>query len=51
MARYSKDDVVLVRYPFSDLSTAKVRPAAVVSTPHPSSDILIVALRGWLGIA
>lgn len=27
MHNYSKFDVVLVRYPFSDLSNAKVRPA------------------------
>ena len=27
MPNYSKNDIILVRYPFSDLSTAKIRPA------------------------
>jgi mRNA interferase MazF len=44
MPNYSKNDIILVRYPFSDLSSSKVRPAVVVSTPHPSQDILIVPL-------
>jgi mRNA interferase MazF len=44
MASYSKPDLVLVRYPFSDLSSAKVRPAVVVSAPHPSQDLLITPL-------
>ncbi|WP_333241253.1 MULTISPECIES: type II toxin-antitoxin system PemK/MazF family toxin [unclassified Microcoleus] len=41
---YSKHDLVLVRYPFSDLSSSKVRPAIVVSVPHVSQDIMIVPL-------
>ena len=44
MASSSKNDVILVRYPFSDLSSAKVRPAVVVSAPHVSQDIFIVPL-------
>ncbi|MGI0487893.1 type II toxin-antitoxin system PemK/MazF family toxin [Pantanalinema rosaneae CENA516] len=44
MPSYSKHDVILVRYPFSDLSSSKVRPAVVVSTAHPSQDILITPL-------
>lgn len=44
MSSYSRGEVVLVRYPFSDLSGAKVRPAIVVSTPHISKDIFIVPL-------
>ena len=44
MPNYSKDEIVLVRYPFSDLSGAKVRPAVVVSAPHISHDLLIVPL-------
>ena len=44
MPNSSKNDIVLVRYPFSDLSGAKVRPAVVVSTPHVSQDIFIVPL-------
>ncbi len=42
MPSYSKGDVVLVRYPFSDRSDAKVRPAVTVSAPHSSQDIFVV---------
>lgn len=44
MPSYSKSDVVLVRYPFSDLSSSKIRPAVVVSVAHPSQDIIITPL-------
>lgn len=44
MPSYSTPEVVLVRYPFSDLTGAKVRPAVVVSTSHISQDLLIVPL-------
>ncbi|MEM7596001.1 MAG: type II toxin-antitoxin system PemK/MazF family toxin [Cyanobacteria bacterium P01_A01_bin.83] len=44
MLNYSKNDVVLVRYPFSDLSNFKIRPAIIVNTKHISQDILIVPL-------
>lgn len=45
MATCSRNDVVLIRYPFSDFSSGKVRPAVVVSPPHhPSEDLLIVPL-------
>jgi mRNA interferase MazF len=44
MPNCSKDDVVLVRYPFSDLSGSKVRPAIVASAPHASRDVFIVPL-------
>lgn len=44
MSSYSKGEVVLVRYPFSNLSGSKVRPAVIVSTPHVSQDIFIVPL-------
>ena len=40
-----KNDIVLVRYPYSDLSGAKVRPAVVVSAPHVSQDIFIIPLN------
>jgi mRNA interferase MazF len=49
MPRFSKDDVVLVRYPFSDLSSSKVRPAVVVNAPHVSQDLLIVPLTSRTG--
>jgi mRNA interferase MazF len=44
MPNSSKNDIILVRYPFTDLSGAKVRPAVVVSAPHVSQDIFIVPL-------
>ena len=44
MPNYSKNDVILVRYPFSELSKTKVRPAIIVSSKHISQDVLIVPL-------
>ncbi len=44
MPSYSRNDIILVRYPFSDLSCSKVRPAVVVSAPHISQDIMITPL-------
>lgn len=44
MPSYSKNDIILVQYPFSDLSGSKVRPAVVVNAPHISQDIFIVPL-------
>lgn len=44
MPSYSQNEVVLVRYPFSDLSSSKVRPAIVINAPHISHDIFIVPL-------
>jgi len=36
--------VVLLPFPFSDLSGAKLRPAVIVSPKYPSDDLLVVAL-------
>ncbi|OUL19232.1 MazF family transcriptional regulator [Nostoc sp. T09] len=44
MPSYSKNDIILVQYLFSDLSRSKVRPAVVVSAPHTSQDIMIAPL-------
>ncbi len=44
MPAYSRNEVVLVRYPFSDFSSSKVRPAVVVNAPHVSQDIIIAPL-------
>src|SRR5687768_4891172 len=44
MPSYSKNEVILVRYPFSDLSGSKVRPAIVVNASHISQDVIIVPL-------
>jgi mRNA interferase MazF len=43
MSSYSKGEVVLIRYPFSNLSGSKVRPA-VIRAPHVSQDVFIVPL-------
>jgi mRNA interferase MazF len=48
MPTYSKNDVVLVRYPFSNATTFKIRPAVVVGAPHVSQDLLIVPLTSRL---
>ncbi len=44
MPSFLKNEVILVRYPFSDLSGVKVRPAIVVNAPHVSQDVFIVPL-------
>lgn len=44
MPSYLQNEVVLVRYPFSNLSGSKVRPAVVVNTAHVSQDVIIVPL-------
>jgi mRNA interferase MazF len=49
MPSYSKYDVILVRYSFSDLSSSKVRPAVIVSTSHLSQDIVITPLTSKTG--
>jgi mRNA interferase MazF len=48
MPSYSKGDVVLVRFPFSDLSGSKVRPVVVVSRPHASQDLFVISLTNSL---
>jgi mRNA interferase MazF len=42
MPSFLRNDVILVRYPFSDLSDSKVRPAIIVSGPYPLDDLIIV---------
>src|SRR5437764_13894126 len=44
MPSYSKNEVILVRYPFSNLSGSKIRPAVVVNDAHISQDVIIVPL-------
>ena len=40
---------MLVRYPFSDLTSSKVRPAVVVNAAHTSKDLFVVALTSKTG--
>jgi len=44
MPSFSRNDVVLVRYPFSDASAGKVRPAIIVGILAPLADFVIVPL-------
>ena len=44
MPNYSRNEIVLVRFPFSDLTNAKVRPAVVINSAHSSHDLFLVAL-------
>lgn len=44
MPSYSKLEIVLVSYPFSDLTSAKVRPAVVINATHTSQDLFVVPL-------
>jgi len=46
---FLKNDIILVRYPFSNLSGIKVRPAIIVSTSHLSSDYFIVPITSKTG--
>jgi len=48
MPSFSRHNLILVRYPFSDLSSSKVRPAVVVSGQHVSHDVLIVPITSRL---
>ena len=48
MPSYSKYDVILVRYPFSDRSSSKVRPAVIINNPHSSQDVFVVPLTSRL---
>ncbi len=38
MPSFSKNEVILVRYPFSDLTSSKVRPAVIVGLLDRSPD-------------
>jgi len=49
MSNYSRGEVILVRYPFSDLSGSKIRPAVIVNAPHTSKDLFILPLTSKTG--
>jgi mRNA interferase MazF len=44
MPNYSKGEVNLIRYPFSDLSQVKVRPAVIINARHVSQDLIITPI-------
>ena len=44
MTGYKRGTIVLLPFPFSDQSSAKIRPAVVVSPEYPSDDLLVVAV-------
>jgi mRNA interferase MazF len=44
MTRYEAGDVVLVRYPFTDLTTTKKRPAIVLNSSEYSDRFLDIVL-------
>jgi mRNA interferase MazF len=48
MPSFSRHNLILVRYPFSNLSSSKVRPAVVVNGPHISQDIIVVPITSRL---
>ena len=48
MASFSKNEVVLVHYPYTDLSRTKVRPAVIVHALHASQDNLMVPLTSQI---
>jgi mRNA interferase MazF len=41
---YNRGEIVLLPFPFSDQTSVKIRPAVVVSPPHPSDDLFVVAV-------
>jgi len=41
---FERGTIVLLPFPFSDLTGAKLRPAVIVSPLYPSDDLLVVAL-------
>jgi hypothetical protein len=40
MPSFSKNEVILVRYPFSDLTATKIRPAVIAGAFGHSPDVL-----------
>ena len=42
---YLKGDIILLPYPFTDLSTSKIRPAVVISSMHEKyNDLFVVPI-------
>jgi mRNA interferase MazF len=49
MPNFSKNDTVLIRYPFSEMTGTKVRPAVILSNPKVSDDYLVAPLTSKVG--
>jgi len=49
--RYSRNDVVLLPIPFSDLTSTKVRPAIVVGHGSVPGDLIVVPVTSRLASA
>jgi len=47
---YNRGAVVLLPFPFSGQSAAKLRPAVVANPLHPSEDLIVVALSSVAGV-
>ncbi len=49
MPIFLKNDILLVSYPFSDLSRSKIRPAIAFHNDHPSQDCFIIPITSQFG--
>jgi mRNA interferase MazF len=43
---YARGDIVLVPFPYTDLSAARVRPAVVVSSAVVADDLIVAMVTG-----
>ena len=50
-SRHSAGDLVLIPFPFTDLSANKVRPALVITNPDRDGDFIAVAVTSKSGHA
>ncbi len=41
---YDRGAVVFLPFPFSDQTSAKIRPAVIINPQYPSDDLLVVAV-------
>jgi mRNA interferase MazF len=41
---FDRGTVILLPFPFSDQSAAKIRPAVIINPKYPSDDLLVIAL-------
>lgn len=48
---YQKSDLVVIPYPFTDLSSQKLRPVLILRTPNQKGDFLAVQITSKAGHA